>query len=234
MLNVADAVDDRVAEVKVAACQVDLCPERSGALGEFALAHPLEQIQIFLDGAVTVGGDGGLADVAAVFPELVRRQVADVGQTLFDQLHGVFVVLFKIIRAVEEAVAPVKAQPVDVVLDCLDVLRVLLGRVGVIHAQIAQTVEFFRGTEVDAQGLAVADVQIAVWLRREAGMDGHALILPALSDVFFNEGLDKIIDLGSFVFHIFHPLGNVDHNYITFSPNWQRAIRTIYQKTPAE
>ena len=234
MLNVADAVDDRVAQVEIAACQVDLCPEGSGALGEFTLAHPLEQVQIFLDGAVTVGGDGGLADVAAVFPELVRRQVADVGQTLFDQLHGVFVVFFKIIGAVEEAVAPVKAQPVDVVLDRLDVLRVLLGRVGVIHAQIAQAVEFFRGAEVDAQGLAVADVEIAVRLRREAGMDGHALILPALSDVFFNEGLDKIIDLGSFVFHIFHPLGNVDHNYITFSPNWQRAIRTIYQKTPAE
>jgi hypothetical protein len=90
----------------------------------------------------------------------------------------VLVGLLEIVGAVEEAVAPVEAQPVDVLLDGVHKLGVLLGGVGVVHAQVADAAELFGGAEVDAQRLAVADVQIAVRLRREAGVHLHALKLP--------------------------------------------------------
>ncbi len=86
--------------------------------------------------------------------ELLRRQLADVGQALL-----------------EEPVAPVKAQPVDILLDGVHILGVLLGGVGVVHAQVAQAAEALGGAEVDGQRLAVADVQIAVGLRRKTGVD---------------------------------------------------------------
>ncbi len=113
MVHVADAVNDGVAHVEVAGGQVDLRAQRAASLGELAVFHALEQVEVFLDGAVAVRAYGGLADIAAELAELFRRQVADVGKALFDEFHGKFVVLFKIIRAVEEPVAPVKAQPVE-------------------------------------------------------------------------------------------------------------------------
>ena len=73
----------------------------------------------------------------------------------------------------------VEAQPMDVLLDGVDVLRVLLGRVGVVHAKVADAAEFFRGAEVDGQGLAVADMEIAVGLRGEPGVDRFPLAASA-------------------------------------------------------
>ena len=49
------------------------------------------------------------------------------------------------------------------------------------------------GAEVDAQGLAVADVQIAVGLRRETGVDGHSLELTTLCDVLVDKVQNKVL-----------------------------------------
>ena len=141
-------------------------------------------------------------EMAAELAELLGRQVADVGKALLDQFDGKLVVLFKVIRAVEEAVAPVEAQPVNVLLDRVDVLGVLLRRVGVVHAQVAQAAELLRRAEVDGQRLAVADVQIAVRLGREARVHLLTLEPAAGGDVLGDELLYKIA--GSFV-HVLHP-----------------------------
>ena len=74
----------------------------------------------------------------------------------------------------------------DILLDGVHVLGVLLGGVGVVHAQVAQTAELLGGAEVDAQGLAVADVQIAVGLRRKPGVDGLSLKLSSWGNIFLN------------------------------------------------
>ena len=187
VVDEADAVDDGVAHVEVAAGQVDLGAEGHLALLHLAVLHLLKQPQVLLDGPVTVGGHGGDADVAAVGLKLLRRQLADVGKALLDELHRVLIVLLEIVGAIEEPVAPVEAQPVDILLDGVHILGVLLGGVGVIHAQVAQAVVPLSGAEVDAQGLAVADMQIAVRLRREAGVDGHSLELTTLCDVLVDE-----------------------------------------------
>ena len=137
MLDIADAVEDGVAHIEVAGGKVYLCAQSVFSFGEFAVSHAAEEVKALLNGSVPVRTYRGLCNVAAVFPELLRRQLAYIGKTFFYKLDRVFIGLLKIIRAVEEAVAPVKAQPVDILLYGVDVLGVLLGGVCVIHAQVA-------------------------------------------------------------------------------------------------
>ena len=54
-----------------------------------------------------------------------------------------------------------------------------LGGVGVVEAQVAEAAEFLGEAEVEADGLGVADVQVAVGLRRKPG-DHPALVFAGL------------------------------------------------------
>ena len=83
----------------------------------------------------------------------------------------------------------------DILLDRVDILGVLLGGVGVVHAQVADAAEALGRGEVDGQGLAVADVQIAVRLGREARMHLHAVAAIALLQVFLHKFFDKVSGL---------------------------------------
>ena len=58
------------------------------------------------------------------------------------------------------------------------------------------------------QGLAVADVQVAVGLRRETGVDGHTFVLTAGGNVLVDKGVDKIAVFRGLDFfcHSFRPL----------------------------
>src|SRR6185436_7388872 len=75
---------------------------------------------------------------------------------------------------------PLEAEPADVLLDRLDVLDVLGGRVRVVEAQVAGPAELLRQAEVDADRLGVADVQVAVRFGREAGRDASAVLVAGL------------------------------------------------------
>ncbi len=196
VVGVVDPVDHRVPHIEVAGGQVDLGPEGVPSVLKFPVLHPFKEVQGLLHRPVPPGGGGGHADGAPVLLELLRGQLAHVGQPLFDQLHRVLVHLGEVVGGIEKAVPPVEAQPVDVLLDGLHVLHVLLGGVGVVHAEIAQAAVFLGGAEVDGQGLAVADVEIAVGLGGEPGVDSHALVLPALSDVLVDEVVDKVLAHG--------------------------------------
>ena len=52
-----------------------------------------------------------------------------------------------------------------------------LGRVGVVEAQVALAAELVGEAEVQADGLGVADVQVAVGLGRKAGVDASPYLL---------------------------------------------------------
>ena len=67
--------------------------------------------------------------------------------------------------------APVEAEPVDIALDGVDVFLLLLGRIGVVEAQIALAAELLGDAEIQADGLGVSDMEIAVGLRRKPGDD---------------------------------------------------------------
>ena len=206
--HVVDAVDGRVAHVEVAGGKVDLRAQRHGAVRELTGLHAAEEVERLLDGTVAVRAAGRGRQVAAVFAHLLGRQLADIGKTLADEILCALVHLVKILGCIVKTVVPGKAEPADILFDGFDVFRVFFCGVRIVHAQVADAAEFFGGAEIDAQRLAVTDVQIAVRLRREARVHLHALILAAGADILFDKGLDKILDLRAIelVCHVSHPL----------------------------
>ena len=175
--RVADPVQHRVAHVHVLRLEVDLRAQHVRAFLELARAHAREQVQALCDGPLAVGaGLPLLVEVAAVLADLFLGQAVDVRLALLDQLHRELVQLLEVVRRVEQ-VRPLEAEPLDVFLDRLDVFDVFRGRVGVVEAQVARAAELLRETEVDADRLGVADVQVAVRLGREPGGDAATVSL---------------------------------------------------------
>ena len=201
VVGVVDPVDHRVPHIEVAGGQVDLGPEGVPSVLKFPVLHPFKEVQGLLHRPVPPGGGGGHADGAPVLLELLRGQLAHVGQPLFDQAHRQLIGFVKIVAAVEKPVPPVEAQPVNVLLDGIHKLSILLGGVGIVHAQVADTAELFRRTKVDNQGLAVADVQIAVGLRGKTGVDLHPRTPATLRDILLDELVNKVLALSAAFFH---------------------------------
>ena len=86
-----------------------------------------------------------------------------------------------------EMLAPIEAEPAHVALDRVDVFLLFLGRIGVVEAQVTAAAEFLGDPEIQADRLGVADVQVAVGLRRKPGDDG---LVPLRIQV----GLDDVAD----------------------------------------
>ncbi len=78
--------------------------------------------------------------------------------------------LAEVVGGVAEAL-PVEAEPAHVVLDGVDVLLLFFLGIGVVEAQVGFAAELVGEAEVDADGLGVADVEVAVGLGRKAGLD---------------------------------------------------------------
>ncbi len=170
MTGVPDAVEHRVAHVDVRRRHVDLRAQHVGAVGELARAHAPEQVEVLVDRASAERRVGArFGQRAAMGADLVGRVRVDVGEAAPDQVLGVLVEPLVVVRGVELAVVPVEAEPADVLLDGVHVLDVFLDRVGVVEAQVAAPAVLGGDAEVEADGLGVADVQVAVRFGREAG-----------------------------------------------------------------
>src|SRR5205807_7274705 len=76
-----------------------------------------------------------------------------------------------VVGGIVEVLAPVEAEPADVALDRVDVLLALLRRVRVVEPEVTAAAEFLGDAEVQADGLGVADVEVAVGLRGKARHD---------------------------------------------------------------
>ena len=139
------------------------------AVGKLSGPHAPEQVEVLLHRPLPERAvPAGLRQRAAVGPHLVLALVVDVGLARADQVLGPVVELLEIVGGVIEVLAPVEAQPAHVALDGVDILLLLLGRVGVVEAQVAAAAELLRHAEIEADRLGVADVQVAVGLRRKA------------------------------------------------------------------
>ena len=171
-VGVDDPVEDGVAQVDVRRGHVDPGAQDAGAVRELAAPHPLEQVEALLDGPVAPRAvPAGLGQRAAVLADLVGREVVDVGVAGPDQVDRPGVQLLEVVRGVVEVLAPVEAEPAHVGLDRVDVLLLLLDRVGVVEAEVAAAAELAGDAEVEADRLGMADVEVAVRLGREAGDD---------------------------------------------------------------
>jgi hypothetical protein len=124
----------------------------------------------------------------------VSGEVVDIGLAGRDEVNGPVVELMEVVGRVVEMLAPVEAEPPDVLLDRVDVLLLFLDRVGVVEAQMAAPTELLGDPEVERDRLGVADVEVSVRLGREAG---HDLRDPALTHIGGNDLADEIASFGS-------------------------------------
>ena len=199
VLDVADAVDRRVAQVDVARAHVDLDAQGARAVGELAGAHAPEQVEVFFDAALAERRiAAGFRERAAIRAYLLGGQVADEGLAVGDQFFRALVEDVEIVGGMAQLV-PFETQPAHVLLDRLDVLDVFLGRVGIVEAQIAAAAELARDTEIQADRLGMADMQIAVGLRWEAGRDAARVLAGGL--VVDDDLADEVIVQRGFVGH---------------------------------
>ena len=168
--GVDDPVQDRIAEVEVRAGHVDLRPEDAGPVRELAGPHPGEQVEVVGDGTVPPGRRAaGLRQRPARLADLLGGRVVDEGQAVLDQVDRPFVQLLEVVGRVVAVVAPVEPEPAHVLDDRVDVLLLLLDRVRVVEPEVAAAAEFVGDPEVQADGLRVPDVEVAVGLGREPG-----------------------------------------------------------------
>ncbi len=146
--------------------------------GNSPCAHALEQVEILFDRAIAVRALlAGLGQRAAILAHLLRAQIVDVRLARLDQLHRPRVQLVEVIGGVEHAVAPVGAQPARVGDDGVDVLLLFLLGIGVVEAQVGLPAELLGQPEVQANGLGVPDVQIAVGLGWKAGLHAPVVLV---------------------------------------------------------
>ena len=176
MGGVQDAVEHGIAQVDVAGGHVDLGAQHPGAVGKLAGLHAAEQIEVFLHAAVAERAVlAGLGQRAALDADFLLRLVVDIGMAVPDQALGPAVKPLEIVRGIIEVGSPVVAEPVHVGLNRIDIFLLFPGRIGVVEAQVAAPGKFLRDAEIQRDRLGVADVQIAVRLRREARHDLRVL-----------------------------------------------------------
>ncbi len=159
--------------------------------GKFARAHAAEQIEVFLHAALAERAvPARLGQRAARGAHLVLALIVDIGLAGADQNFRPVVELFEIIRGVIKILAPIEAEPAHVGLDGIDIFLLLLGRIGIVEAQIAVAAEFLGDAEIEANRLGVADMEIAVRLGRKARDDGF---MPARREIGAHDVADKIL-----------------------------------------
>ncbi len=167
-----DTVDGRVAQVEIGRRHVYLGAQHVLALLEAPVAHPAEQLQVLLDAAVPVGAVPARLGVrAAQRAHLLGVEAVHVGVAVLDQALRRVVHEVEVVAGVVQVRAPVKAQPFDRGDYRVDVFQLFLLRVGVVEAQVARAAVVEREPEVEADGLGVPDVEIAVRLRGKTRAD---------------------------------------------------------------
>ncbi len=132
-----------------------------------------------------------MGECAAVLPNFISGKIVHVSFSRRRQLDRILVHLVEVVRRIADMVSPVETEPADVFDNGLYILSLLLHRIGVVKAQVAETAIFLRQPEIEADRFGVTDMQITVWLRRKTGMDA-ALPLPALH-ISIDNLLDKVL-----------------------------------------
>ena len=151
--------------------------------------HLAEEFQVLLDAAVAVGALGArLAYSAAAETDLFLTLVVYIGEAFLDELLGPFIKLVEVVRCIE-FIGPVEAQPVDVFLDGLHVFGVFLDGIGVVETEVGGAAVFLCQTEIEADALCMADVQVTVGLRRESRLDRFVF---AFSKVLLYDFFQKV------------------------------------------
>ena len=191
MMRMGNTIDDRITQDHVRCSHIDLGPQDLLPIAEFTRLHAGKQIQVFLNTAIAIGAlFARFRERATVGLDLSSRQVIDISEPLPDEFYRIVIEFVEVIRSIEHAVLPGKAQPMDIRLDRINIFRILFRRIRIIETQIAQAMIVLSQTKIQANGLGMADMKITIRLRREPRMD-TLCILPVLQ-IFFNRILNKV------------------------------------------
>ena len=160
------------------------------AVGELAQAHFAQQLQVLPDRALAVGAVlAGLGERAAKSAHLLGREAVHVCVAAVHELLGELVQVFEIVRGVILVIAPVETEPPHRVADGIDVFLLFLRGVGVVEPQVAHAAVVVREAEVEADGLRVPEMQVAVRLGRKAR---HHLLVLAGGEVCLDDLADEV------------------------------------------
>ena len=167
--GVADAVQQRVAQLHVPRRHIHLRAQHVRSVEELPRPHAGEQVEVLLHRTVPVRAvHARFRDRAAALPDLVVALAVHVRLPVPDQADRQLIQCFVIIRGEEELLFPVEPEPPHVALDRFDVFHVFGFRVRVVEPHVADAADLHGDAEVDADRLCVADVQEAVRLGGEA------------------------------------------------------------------
>ena len=178
VLGVQYAVHHGIAHIQIGRRHVDLRPKHARAIRKFAGLHALQKFQILFRRALTVWAcPARFGQSTAVLANLLLAEVIHIRLAIKHELPGKLVQLSEVVRRIKLPVIPVEAEPAHVFLLRFDILHTLLGRVSVVESKVAQPAKLPRQPEVQADGLGVPDVQVAVRLRGKSCM--YAPVEPA-------------------------------------------------------
>jgi len=184
-------IEHRIAQINITGTHVDLGAQDARAVLKFAGAHAPKQIEIFVHRTLAKRAVGaGLGQRAAGGAHLFVALIVDIGIAGADQVFGPVVELREIVRRMIEILAPIEAQPAHVALDRVDKFLVFLGRIGVVIAQVAVPAEFVGDAKIEADRFGVADVKVAVRLRRKPR---HRGLVPAGSEIGAHDVADEVL-----------------------------------------
>ena len=166
-----DTIEHRITKPDIGRVDIDLCPQRPRPVRKFAGFHPFKQVTIFRNG--TIAKTAFFSETTKLVG-LFRRHVIDVTFAFVYQLERELVKPIEVIRSIKRRapkifIGPIIDEPVDIGHDGIDILGFFLGRIGVVHPNVADAVELVRDPEVQADRLGMTDVKITIRLRWKAG-----------------------------------------------------------------
>src|SRR4051812_49688427 len=89
-----------------------------------------------------------------------------------------------------EMPAPVIAEPAHIALDRIDIFLLLFDRISVVETKMAAAAELLRHAEIEPDRLGMADMQIAIRLRRKTR---HHRRVPLGSEVGPDDVADEVL-----------------------------------------
>ena len=178
VMRAPDPVQHRVAQVDVRRRHVDLRAQDVRAVGELPGPHAREQIEVLLDRSVAIRAlAAGLGQRPAVLADLVRRLAVDVRLAALDQMHARTRTAARNSRRRSTADRPSRSRA-SARPSLIDSTYSTSSFSGFVSSKRRLHVppNSSRDAEVQADRLRVADVEVAVRLRRKARGDAAAVL----------------------------------------------------------
>jgi len=190
MWHLADAIENRVTQVHIGRCHINLGSQHPATLIELPGLHPGQQIKILGYITVPVGAIAArFCQGTAILPRLFGRQIIDISPALLHEVNRPIVQLLEITGGKANIPIPLITQPPNISLDGVNELLALFLGIGVIESQITASAELLGESEVHTDGLRVPNVKVSIGLRRKARDDfRHSSGVEIIGD----DGLQKV------------------------------------------